>query len=173
MRRIWSALLAAPVVLALSLSPALAARPEHVSEPIDDTFDDTVCGVPVTVHVTGRNTFNVFADGSVRDTSRIHLTFTNAEGDWVVNDVAGPALFETIDDGSTTTFRSTIAGIPQRLRTSEGITEAFDRGRIVFTTVVDNDTGDVLGEDVEVAGPHPEADAGFVLFCEVIVDTLG
>ncbi len=57
---------------------------------------------------------------------------------------------------------------------------AFDRGTVTFVSTIDlndpeNEEDDVfLGfEVVQLAGPHPEVDADFELFCEVVVEVLG
>jgi hypothetical protein len=66
------------------------------------------------------------------------------------------------------------------VRSSDGLTPAFDRGRAVIREVIDlNDLEDeqddvfLSSEILFQAGPHPEADSGFELFCEVVVDVLG
>jgi hypothetical protein len=73
-----------------------------------------------------------------------------------------------------------IGGIAERLRSSDVLTPAFDRGPVIFRDTVDlNDLEDpaddvFLGREVFFhAGPHPDLDSDFALFCEVVEDVLG
>jgi len=47
-----------------------------------------------------------------------------------------------------------------------------DAGVITFTDTFDLETGEFLGTEVTVSGPHPEAASDFNLFCETIVPAL-
>ena len=47
-----------------------------------------------------------------------------------------------------------------------------DAGVITFRDTFDLETGEFLGTEVTVSGPHPEADSDFTLFCETIVAAL-
>ena len=63
---------------------------------------------------------------------------------------------------------------------SDGTVAIKDVGRIVLATVIDyngtpTDTEDdvFISQSIEsVSGPHPEAESGFTLFCEVVVPAL-
>jgi len=67
-----------------------------------------------------------------------------------------------------------LMGMPERIASSEGVL-LKDVGRIIFETRIDTQgtedpTDDVFVSEriVSVAGPHPEADSDFTLFCEII-----
>jgi len=173
--------IAASTVLVLALVPsALAAKGTHEQVRIDDTFQDEVCGIPVTTHVVVTGAINIASDGRVTDSTRVRLTWTNASGTWLRNDVAGPATQVVTDNGDgTITIVDRERGIQELLRSAAGIEAAFDRGQITFTTVIDlhdpddPEDDDVLSSAVSQAGPHPDADSDFELFCEVVEDVLG
>ena len=181
MVRSFLSIAASVTLLAMTASAALAAKPvEHINERIDVTFTENLCGIPVTTEIVGRENVLIYGDGSVRDTSSGTITWTNADGDWLQNKVAGPLVNHESLEGSILTSTSVLSGIPERLRSSEGITRAFDRGRIEITTVfdlhdLDDPTDDefVSQEITRVAGPHPQAESDFLLFCEVVTEVLG
>jgi len=181
MRRVSAGFVLAMVAAVLSVQLAVAAKPIHEKFEVDDTFSENLCGIEVTTRLLIKGNVLIRDDGTVLDTSLIRVRWTNADGDWVTNMVAGPFRFTTIENADgTVTFRTAISGVHSKLRTSEGLTAAFDRGRIIFETTVDlNDPEDpeddvvISDEIVFQAGPHPEADSGFTLFCDVIQDALG
>jgi hypothetical protein len=167
------------MLLLLTAQLALGARPVHERFTVDEVFTEELCGIEVTTHVVIKGNFLGFDDRSV-DISRVDITWTNAEGDWLQNFIAGPVWFEERLDGDILTLVDRHAGVHERLRSSAGITAAFDRGLIEFRTVIDlNDLEDeeddvfLSSETVIQAGPHPEADSDFALFCEVVEDVLG
>jgi len=179
MRRALAPLALASILMLLSAQLAFAAAPVHDKFVIDDTFSEDLCGIDVTTHVEVRGNVLSFEDHLV-DVSRATVTWTNAGGAWLQNFGAGPVMFSEQLDGDILTIIEGHAGVHERLRSSEGLTPAFDRGRIVFRTVIDlndleTDEDDVLVsfDVLFVAGPHPEADSDFELFCEVVEDVLG
>jgi hypothetical protein len=116
----------------------------------------------------------------VTDSTRVRLTWTNAAGTWLRNDIAGPVTQVVTDNGDgTITIVNRNRGVQEWLRSADGIEAAFDRGLITFTTVIDlhdpeDDADDeVLSSDVSQSGPHPDADSDFELFCAVVEDVLG
>jgi len=178
MRRVLRPLLLTALVLLLSAQVALGAKPIHEKFVVDDTFEDNLCGIEVVTRVQVKGNVLIFED-RITDVSQIRLTWTNADGDWLENFIAGPAFIEEQLDGDILTFTFRLAGIQERLRSSAGLTAAFDRGQITFRDVVDlndleNPEDDVfLSSEIIQAGPHPEADSGFTLFCDVVQDVLG
>ena len=175
--------LAAPalaLVLAVGLAgPALAdpAKPLHTT--ISETFADTVCGLPVTVTVSGVDNFTPVYDQaghvvSFRDTSEVRVTFTAANGQSVTVFSAGQTTGSaTTNPDGTVTFVTTYKGLPQQITSASGTMLTQDAGLITLaTTVRFNPDGSVtvLSQDVILAehGPHPEADAHFALSCQVI-----
>jgi hypothetical protein len=181
MRRIARGLALAVAATAVMTQLAVAAKPVHEKFLIDETFPEVLCGVDVTTHVVIRGNVHILPDGTFLETSRSEVTWMNAEGEWVVNFGAGQTrVTETLNADGTLTILETHNGIPERLRTSDGTSAAFDRGRITFEIIIDLGDPDDPSDDVLLsfetvfqAGPHPEADSDFALFCEVIEGTLG
>ena len=176
-----SVALALGLLLALaSVTTALAAPPTHEKVKIDETFSEELCGIEVTTHLEINGNALFFPDGHLLDLSLVRITWTNDDGDWLTNFIAGPfSVTETLD-GDILTVTATNIGVHELLRSADGISAAFDRGRIIFVTVIDLNDLENPDDDVELsfetafqAGPHPEADADFALFCEVVTDALG
>ncbi|MGH2356845.1 MAG: hypothetical protein ACRDGJ_02390 [Candidatus Limnocylindria bacterium] len=180
MRRFLLPLAAAALLTLLTAQLAQAAKPIHDKFLVDETFPENVCGVDVTTHVEVTGNVLIPADDPVMDLSLVRVTFTNPDGDWLELFAAGPGFITETLDGDILTIAVTGAGVQERLRSSEGITEAFDRGRISLVQIIDlNNLEDpeddvFLGfEVITQAGPHPEADSGGALFCDVFNDVLG
>jgi len=194
MKRI-SVLLGIGFVVAAAAPVAAVGKPsDSFHDRIDETFlddptttDDDFCGVlPVTTHVESvQNGFvRLDKDGHplFRASGRATVTWTNpATGLSVSNLISGQfrdiKVVENAD--GTTTFFSTNVGVPERLQTPDGTVLIKDVGRIVFANTFDlhdrdnpDDDEFISGEIVSIAGPHPEADSDFTLFCEVAVDAL-
>jgi hypothetical protein len=179
MRRAAVPLTLATLLILATAHIVAAAKPVHDKFVVDETFSEELCGIQVTTHLLVRGNVLDFEDHFV-DLSQVMITWTNTDGDWLELFVAG-AFFITEElsgDILTVTVRS--AGIPERLRSAEGLTPAFDRGQIAFRDVIDlndleNPEDDVFisSEVLFQAGPHPEFDSGFTLFCEVVADVLG
>jgi hypothetical protein len=180
MRRAAIPAIVLPALLLLSPQAALGARPiEHVVQKVDDTFAEELCGIAVTTHVEVNENVLVY-EGSFTDLSRVRVTWTNADGDWLQLFAAGRASIQFEEENGILTITEWHSGVQERLRSSAGITAAFDRGRIGFAIVIDlNDPEDpeddelVSFEILFVAGPHPEADSDFSLFCDVVTEVLG
>lgn len=179
MQRAPFSIVLAILLLLLTAQAVLGAKPVHDKYRFEETFTEDLCGIMVTTHLEVKGNVLIFEDRFV-DVSQVRLTWTNAEGDWLENFIAGPVFFSEQLDGDILTFTSRHAGVHERLRSSAGLTAAFDRGQIVFQTVIDindpEDSEDDLFVSFDIllqAGPHPEADSDFVLFCEVVHDVLG
>jgi hypothetical protein len=181
MRPIRLAVLIASGALLMSASSVFAAKGSHEQVRVDDTFDEEVCGIAVTTHVIVTGPVNTTSGDRVTDNTRVRVTWTNADGVWLRNDITGQFREVVTDNGDgTITIVDTNRGVHERLRSANGIEAAFDRGQIVFRTVIDLGDPEDPDDDVVVssdipkqAGPHPDADADFVLFCEVFQDVLG
>ena len=182
-----SVLLACGLLLAM-VHPAAAAKPlERSHEHIVDTFDDVVCDIPVTITVDIINNIQVrLADNGFllfKSTGRGTVAITNpATGKSITNRFAGANRDLTVVDNGdgTITVRTAVSGVPEEVRLSDGTVAIKDVGRIVLATVIDyngtpTDTEDdvFISQSIEsVSGPHPEAESGFTLFCEVVVPAL-
>jgi hypothetical protein len=167
--------------------PAAAKPLERSHEHIVETFSDVICDIPVIVTVDiienihvrlAKSGFRLF-----KAPGRGTVTFTNpATGKSVVNTFSGASKDLTVVDNEdgTITLRTAVTGVPEEVRLSDGTVAIKDVGRIVFATVIDYNGTPTDVEDDEfisqtiesISGPHPEAESGFTLFCEVVVPAL-
>jgi hypothetical protein len=182
-----SAVLACGLLLAM-VQPAAAKPPiERSHDHIVETFDDVVCDIPVTITVDiienikvrlGENGFPLF-----KTTGRGTVTITNpVTGNSITNRFAGASRdLSVVDNGDgTITVRTAVTGVPEEVTLADGTVAIKDVGRIVLVTVLDyNGTPTDVEDDVfisqtieSVSGPHPDAESGFTLFCEVAVPAL-
>jgi hypothetical protein len=179
MRRVIGPALLASSLLIMSGQAALGAGPVHDKFAVDETFTEELCGIEVTAHLEINGNVLIFEDRFV-DLSRIEITWTNAEGDWLRNAISGPAFIEEQLDGEILTITERHAGIHSHLTSAAGHEPVFDRGTVTFLITIDlndleNEEDDVLlsFETIFVAGPHPELESDFALFCEVVEAVLG
>ena len=182
-RRLVLALLLASTLTAASAAVVQADTPFREHFAVDETFPEEVCGVAVETHVVERVIHLARADQPFIDIHQGTVTFSDADGDWVELTFRGPVLVtETLNPDGTLTVAATNVGIAARLRTSSDPRPSvvFDRG--ILTRVITIDLGApenpeddvVLSVDVTfVAGPHPELESDFGLFCDVVIATLG
>ena len=182
-----SVLLASGLLLAM-VQPAAAKLIERSHDHIVQTIpDDEVCGIPVITTIDiidnikvrlAKNGFPLF-----KSTGRGRLTFTNpATGKSVSETFSGATKdLSVVDNGDgTITVRTAVTGVPEEVTLSDGTVAIKDVGRIVFVTVIDyNGTptdvedDEFLSQTIEsISGPHPDAESGFTLFCEVVVPAL-
>jgi hypothetical protein len=167
--------------LALMPAAALAAPPGH--EHFRDAgteVDPDFCGTGQTINISFDNRVNIWiaADsptGLVKTTFSGKTVFTNpATGDSVTVSSAGQFTEEEVsgDPAGLHTVLVTNKGLQEKIQTTHGPVLTRDAGIIAFLLSFDGD--EFLGfETVVVKGPHPEADADFELFCEVMTEALG
>jgi hypothetical protein len=176
-------------MLLVLAAPAAAAKP--LVNRFDETFNDVVCGIPVTTHIVGTQKLHV--KYSVTDPSQANwiffgfvqnnltITWTNAAGRTLIEQERTTIKdLEIVDHGDGTwTFTYVINGMPEKL-IAEGGVVAKDVGRIVFQDTVylgdlntDVDDQFLAGQILRINGPHPEADSDFALFCQVFTEVLG
>jgi hypothetical protein len=175
-RRILAAFALVVSTLALP-SAALAAAPQVFHSHFTDDFTGgDLCGVTVDGHVVVNITTQLFGDGHAVSTGSVLQTFTNpANGKAVTVSGAGPTIdaAPVVDEqAGTITFTQTYKGLPEKIQTVHGSVLTRDAGIISFVDTFDLTTSDFLGEQVIITGPHPEADADFNLFCQVVVPAL-
>jgi hypothetical protein len=183
MTRLLLRVLPAALIAGLTISPVSvhAAAPLIVHEQIADFAEDVdLCGINVDFTDTGTFTDRLFLDSEgnfVRFMSSLSVksTFTADNGKSVV--IQASQLFVdsggVIDEAAgTITFSNTYKGLPEKISTSQGPVLLRDAGFITFSDTFDLDTGDYISSDVVIAGPHPDAESDFVLFCEVITAAL-
>jgi hypothetical protein len=166
------------VVAAFAVVPgtALGAKPiAQFHDHFTDSFSGEVCGIAVDIDVVVTDNFFLYADDSFKDTSSATQTFTNPEnGESVIVYNAGQVTGQAIvdEEAGTVTFVTSFIGLPEKIQTANGPVLLRDAGIISFADTFDLETGEFIGSDVTLNGPHPEADSDFELFCEVITGAL-
>ena len=170
------AVLSALIVAFALPGTSLAARPiAAFHDHFTDSFPSDICGIPVQVDIVVSDNFFEYADGSFKDAALNIATFTNPDnGKAVVISSAGTISGTAIIDeqANTITFVTTYKGLPEKIQTAHGRILTRDAGIISFRDTFDLTTGDFLGTEVTINGPHPEADADFALFCDVVTGAL-
>jgi hypothetical protein len=173
------------LLLPLSMLAGVAALPTGVSAaaPQHVNFSGTqsnvdVCGIPVTVTYSGVDNFWPVFDSSgnriaFKDTHQEQDTFTAANGQSITLHVAAQETQTTTTnpDGIVTVV-STYKGLPEQIETPNGPVLTQDAGLITFVDTFDA-AGNFLSDTISVEnGPHPEADSGGALFCQVVTAVL-
>jgi hypothetical protein len=177
MRPIRAATVFAAVVIVLALpGSALAAKPvEQFRDHFTETFENNLCGIDGTSTIVVQNTFTLYSDDSFKSAGSFRETFTALNGKSVkissAGTTSGPA--PVIDEeAGTITFINTYKGLPEKIQTEHGSVLLRDAGIITFADTFDLETGEFLGTEVTIKGPHPEAESDFEAFCEVIIPAL-
>jgi hypothetical protein len=183
-RSTWFRTLVVALVTAFAVLPASAfgAKPEIFHEHFLDTEENAdVCGITVDIVAKGVFTDKVFSNKQgefvrFQSTSSGRVTFTAANGKSVINQFANQYVEAApiIDEeAGTITFVYSFKGLPEKLRTAHGPVLLRDAGLITFADTFDLETGEFISSDIIAnKGPHPEADSGFTLFCDVISEAL-
>lgn len=165
------------VLLALVASPlgvaAAGAKQFH------DNFSNNVdypdfCGFHVTGVEAGVTNGFVQPGDSVlplfKGTGNFTGTYTNVDnGKQVVTSSAGQLRqISVVDNGAGYTFTVSNSGVPEKISGGNGETLVKDVGRLVRVIEVDYDFNFLSQTVTFEAGPHPEADSGFQLFCRAV-----
>jgi hypothetical protein len=168
----------------LAATAVLLSAPAHAASPGPERFsfteaftDKDFCGTGATVQGTFSVTGVRFLSPKNVDfaeTYQVKQTFT-FEGTTVVNQAAGRFTSELVSVGAKgeQTFAFTSRGLQESFRVKGGgglLTR--DAGRITFLVTRDA-KGAFVSEEIIQSGPHPAADSGFTLFCELIPEALG
>ena len=179
MTRLMNACLLAASLIAISVSGAAAAHVETLHDSFDNTFEDAICDVDLTIHETGVVNGNIRTDRQghllFQFTVAYHATWTNAAGDWISISFYGVnakdiSVVDDPDGGFTVTFA--FNGVPLWFRDSAGTTISKDVGRAVLADTNDADGNFVARSTVFVAGPHP-ANANGDPGCQIVGIYLG
>jgi hypothetical protein len=167
------------LVAALAVVPgtALGAQPTaQFHDHFTDSFSDEICGIPVDIDLVVTDNFFLYANEDFKDTSSVMATFTNPlNGNAVsVNNagqVEGHAVID--EEAGTITFFTSFKGLPEKIQTENGPVLLRDVGFVTFADTFDLETGDFISSEITfLAGPHPDLDSDFTLFCGVISDAL-
>lgn len=150
---------------------AMAATPTHTTI-ADTAIDNDFCGTGQTVLVSFKGILNETDDWAF---GHIADTWTNPEtGVSVIDSVSGGGKFVAfIEDGDGAfTIVTTRQGIPSQVRMSRGPVLLQDVGLVTF---YDHFAADetFLGTDVVTNGPHPDLEADFTMWCQVMTEALG
>lgn len=157
----------------LALPGGALAAPPSFRDKIDFTFDDEICGVTGTSHVSGVQTGR-FQGDRFKVTGQVQQVFTSSDGKVVRFHTSGAYTNSFTDNGDgTATILDTYNGRPESISGGHGGPVLQDVGLIMFITVIDINTGEVLSTDVISHGPHPEADSDFTVFCDAFLEALG
>jgi hypothetical protein len=167
------------VVAALPAS-ALAAPPEQEHFHFLNVDEDIeVCGINVDIVNEGVFTGRAFFDKQGNFVRFLGVasgttTFTAENGKSIIVKFANQFVdTELVDEeAGTITFATAVKGLPELIRSPGGGVITRDAGIIVFTNTFDLETGELVSSDVEIKGPHPEAESDFALFCEVFTEAL-
>jgi len=174
--------------LAVALAPA---APAHADPPdvnrfhvvSTETFDDVLCDIPVTTTLEARQTITEHFVGGEFDhvdvTGHVRLVSTAENGSSVTVLASGRSTIEeVVNDDGILTVTATFRGLPELVQ-DKGRPLVADRGLITFVDTIDLGDPDDFTDDVLLssvvtrqAGPHPEADSDFTLFCDAVTDAL-
>jgi hypothetical protein len=151
-----------------------AARPViHEHESFNDTFADSICGIPGTsVGPEGSTTSPSTRTTRSRTTSSSGRRSSAAgSGKSIVcpRRAARDRNDEPIDNGDgTLTFVNTFKGLPEQIKLPNGRCSHATRVRDV-TLLIDAATDELISQTVSSEkGPHPELDSDFEIFCNVV-----
>ncbi len=111
-----------------------------------------------------------------RNVAEGNEVYTNPQnGATVISHTAGP-LSTVIVSGDPAGAHSqdvTVNGLTRLIRTEQGSVLVRNAGYLVLHQVIDGDGNVISNEIVVDRGPHPIAESGFTLFCEVVSEGLG
>jgi hypothetical protein len=164
-------------LLALALTSSnVAAAPivQHVHSTSNDTFQADPCGIDGTIVEHDMIELQAYADGTLRfEIHSVQVFTSEATGKSVESfssqqqtNVSPPIVN---GDGTTTTLLFMFTGLEQKLKIPDGPNLVRDAGPITFALTFDAN-GTLISQLIaSEKGPHPLADSGFALFCDVLV----
>ena len=170
MRALISLALFLALLVTLGGASVSAGAPDHETITGSEDVAD-FCGTGQTVTVSFRGVLNIWDDKAF---GHIANTWTNPlNGATAIESFSGGGKFRVVDDaGGGYTVISERQGMPVQIRLASGRLLLRDAGYIAFHDHFDADDN-YLGTDVVVHGPHPDFEADFQLWCEVMVEALG
>jgi hypothetical protein len=167
------------LALALFLVPGTALAGSKLIAQFHDHFTDSfptdLCGIEVDAVIAVTDNFFLYENDTFKDAISVRQTFTNPDTGKSVQvssagTVTGSAIID--EEAGTITFVTSYVGLPEKIQTARGRVLTRDAGIITFRDTFDLATGDFLGTQVSVHGPHPEAEQEFALFCATVVPAL-
>ena len=161
------------VLAALALAaPAAAAPSNHFFGAFTDP-DFCGTGVPIDVVATAVHNSRV-GETSFVARGVAKTTYTNpANGTSFYVRSGGTFLNELVSEvGDTIVESNTVVGLGELFKTPQGPVIAREAGSVTFVNTFV--AGELVDTRVGVThGPHPDADSGFTLFCQIATEQLG
>jgi hypothetical protein len=156
MRRLWYLFVLVPAALLGLSATAVAAPPDTGHFPIEEHIavlepESSVCGFPISLDISGQGTFQVFFDADGNPTGA-HVHFVES-GQLSANGItlqvrsANNLHFDFIEN---TVVES---GLVFQYRLPGTGVVLMDRGRLIWN--IDPETGEMVGDPIFEAGPHP------------------
>ena len=160
----------------IAVSSALAGGQAHAGAatpltghfPIDEHIavlepESTVCGFPISLDFTGQGTFEVFFD-TLGNATRIHV-LEQSSGTLSANGI--DLRFASTDNKMYDLESQTLAEVGLVFRYSAPGVGAIlmDRGRLIWNI---DANGEMVGEPIFEAGPHPELHGDFGGLCAAL-----
>jgi len=167
---------AATALFALGAS-SVAAAPivDHAHFTSNDTYSDSRCGLDVTIVESFMVNTQVFNDTIKLEIKDTQVITSKATGKSVQQFSADQQtnILQPIDNGNgTTSLLFKFTGLEQRLKIPNGPVLARDAGPITFTVTFDASGNFLSIGSSNEKGPHPFADSGFELVCDVMIPAL-
>lgn len=181
-RLLFSALVATTAGLFLLPGVAFASPPETIHfRDVGTDVDPDFCGTGQEVEVAFDVVGNIwFRPEAPFDLFKVTLsgkeTWTNPEtGQSAFVSFAGQFTDRVIagDPFGLHTHLLTFKGLPVKIKTSTGPVLLRDAGFISLAVTSDFGEEPISEEIVVNRGPHPDAESGFMLFCDVMTGALG
>jgi hypothetical protein len=163
-------------LLALALTSSnVAAAPivQHVHSTSNDTFQADPCGIDGTIVEHDMIELQAYADGTLRFEIHSVQVFTSVATGKSVESFSSQQQTNVspsiVNGDGTTTLLFMFRGLEQKLKIPDGPTLVRDAGPITFALTFDANGSLISQLIVGQKGPHPLADSGFALFCDVLV----
>jgi hypothetical protein len=167
------------LALAIALLPAAASAAGPIHTNYSYTVpNDSICGITVTASITGVDNFWPVYDAngnpvSFFDTGNYRVTFTAANGKSLVLSYAGQETGTfTMNPDGTITFMDTFKGVPEKFSSPQGGTLTRDAGIITLAKTLSSSWELISWTVAFQSGPHPDADSGSSIYCQVVTAAL-
>jgi hypothetical protein len=148
---------------------AVATPPETGHFPIEEHIavlepESSVCGFPISLDISGQGTFEVFFDADGNATGA-HVTEV-VSGELSANGITLGS--RSADNGHFDFTENTVVetGLVFQYQLPGTGVVLMDRGRLVWN--IDPETGEMIGEPVFEAGPHPQLHGDYGDLCAAL-----
>lgn len=169
MRRLRYLFLLVPAALLGLSATAVAVPPDTGHFPIEEHIpvlepESSVCGFPISFDISGQGTFQVFfdADGTPTGAHVIGVTSGTLSANGITIQVRS-ANNQHFDFTENTVVES---GLVFQYRLPGTGVVLMDRGRLIWN--IDPETGEMVGDPIFEAGPHPQLHGDYGDLCAVL-----